>query len=81
MMECYCIKVGADSGRHSWYKWRDGPIPDGEKTTQAINVFDMLLLSVSSGFATEEYSWREPRPCSEKNTRVLGEFKAIPDFF
>ena len=47
-------------------------MPDGEKTTQAINLFDMLLLSVSSGFATEEFSWREARPSSERNTRVLG---------
>ena len=64
--------MGADSGRHSWFKFVDGPVPEGTKSTQAILLVDMLLLSVTSGFATEEYSWAEQRPCSEKNTRVLG---------
>ena len=64
--------MGADSGRHKWYKWRDGPVPEGDKTTQAINLFDLLLLSVTS--EETEFAWKEPRPCSEKKTRVLGIF-------
>jgi hypothetical protein len=66
------FQVGADSGRHTWFKWRQGPIPDGDKTTQAVTLFDFLLLSVKSSFATEEFEWREPLPCSENVTRVIG---------
>ena len=47
-------------------------MPDGDKTTQAVTLFDFLLLSVKSSFATEEFEWREPLPCSENATRVLG---------
>ena len=48
-------------------------MPVGDKTTQAVNIFDLLLLSVKSapGSDTEEFEWRESRPCSEKVTRVL----------
>ena len=66
------MKVGADSGRHGWYKWSRGPVPEGDKTTQAVNIFDLLLLSVKSVAGTEEFQWRESRPCSEKVTQVLG---------
>ena len=65
-------QVGVDSGRHEWFKWSRGPTPEGEKTTQAINLFDLALLSVDSGFATEEFHWREPKPCSNTITRLLG---------
>ena len=76
---CSC-QVGADSGRHTWYKWRNGPTPEGDRTTQAINLFDLLLLSVDSGFATPDFHWKEPKPCSEKGTRVLGiEQSALKD--
>jgi hypothetical protein len=68
------LKVGADSGRHGWYKWSRGPVLEGDKTTQAVNIFDLLLLSVNSEPGTEEFHWRESRPCSEKVTRVLGIF-------
>ena len=44
----------------------------GDKTTQAVNIFDLLLLSVKSRPDNEEFEWRESRPCSEKLTRVLG---------
>ena len=47
-------------------------MPDVDKTTQAETLFDFLLLSVKSSFATEEFEWREPLPCSENATRVLG---------
>ena len=40
-------------------------------------MFDLLLLSVDSGFATEEFHWREPKPCSEKVTRVLGKTNCL----
>ena len=40
--------------------------------TQAISIFDCLLLSVQSEAGTADYSWREPKPCSDKVTRVLG---------
>ena len=66
------LKVGADSGRHGWFKWSRGPVPEGDKTTQAVNIFDLLLLSVKSVAGTDEFEWRESRPCSEKVTRVLG---------
>ena len=68
----YISQVGADSGRHTWFKWRHGPVPDGDKTTQAITLFDFLLLSVKSAVGTDEFVWREPLPCSENVTRVLG---------
>ena len=64
--------MGADSGRHKWYKWRQGPVPEGDKTTQAVTLFDFLLLSVEASFATEDFEWREPKPCSEDVTRLLG---------
>ena len=74
IMKSIFVQGGADSGRHNWFKWRDGPVPEGDKTTQAINVFDFLLLSVRSSCPTAQFTWKEPRPCSEKNTRVLGEY-------
>ena len=39
-----------------------------------MNIFDLLLLSVKSRplSDTDEFEWRESRPCSEKLTRVLG---------
>ena len=49
-------------------------MPVGDKTTQAVNIFDLLLLSVKSepgSCDTEKFEWRESRPCSEKVTRVL----------
>ena len=48
-------------------------MPVGDRTTQAVNIFDLLLLSVHSvpGSGTEQFEWRESRPCSEKVTRVL----------
>ena len=64
--------MGADSGRHKWYKWRQGPVPEGDKTTQAVTLFDFLLLSVEASFATEDFKWGEPKPCSEDVTRLLG---------
>ena len=41
-----CSQRGGDSGRHSWYRWMDGPQPEGTKTTVAINIFDLVLLKV-----------------------------------
>ena len=42
---------GGDSGRHSWYRWMDGPQPEGSKTTVAMNIFDLVLLKV--GFSMD----------------------------
>ena len=53
---------------------------DGDKSTQAINLFDLMLISVDSGFATEDFHWREPKPCSEKATRVLGRVRIFKFF-
>ena len=76
----FLSQLGADSGRHEWFKWHDGPTPEGNKTTQAINIFDLMLLSVQSGVDTAEFQWREPKPCSEKVTRVLGT-KSLHSFY
>ena len=68
----FMFKVGADSGRHSWYKWRNGPVPEGQRTTQAITLFDFLMLSVKSSIGTDDFLWKEPSPCSENVTRIRG---------
>ena len=50
-----------------------GPEPDGKKTTVAINIFDLMLLSMRSHEpGTEHYEWKEPTPNSQFATRVLG---------
>ena len=64
--------MGTDGGRHAWYRWLGGLVPEGKSMTQSISIFDCTLLSVQSGAGTPEYNWREPKPCSDKVTRVLG---------
>ena len=66
------LKRGGDSGRHQWFRWQDGPQPEGTKTTIALNIFDMMLLTMKNGVGTDEYSWEEPTPNSEFATRILG---------
>ena len=66
------LKRGGDSGRHQWFRWQDGPQPEGTKTTIALNIFDMILLTMKNGVGTDEYSWEEPTPNSEFATRILG---------
>ena len=54
-----------------------GPQPEGKKTTVAINIFDMMLLSMNNTNAgTPNYLWREPTPNSEFATRVIGRVKS-----
>ena len=68
------LKVGSDGGRHGWFKWSDGPVPIGSSMTHSITIYDCMLLSMKSMVGTPEYSWSEPKPCSDKVTRVLGSF-------
>ena len=63
---------GGDSGRHQWYRWRDGPEPEGTKTTIALNIFDLMLLDMENAVGSRDYSWKEPKPNSEFATRILG---------
>ena len=75
--------MGTDGGRHTWYRWMDGPVPESKSMTQAISLFDCTLLSVKSDVGTPEYCWREPKPCSDKVTRVLGtnQTSCVAQFF
>ena len=68
----YLLQVGSDGGRHGWFKWADGPSPTGTSMTQSITLYDCMLLSMQSMVGTPDYSWCEPKPCSDKMTRVLG---------
>ena len=43
--------------------------------TQSISLYDCMLLSVKSQGVTPDFSWCEPKPCSDKATRVLCKFK------
>ena len=45
--------------------------------TQSITLYDCMLLSVKSMVGTPEYTWEEPKPCSDKVTRVLGKELAL----
>ena len=40
--------------------------------TQSISIYDCTLLSMKSMEGTSDYTWSEPKPCSDKVTRVLG---------
>ena len=67
------MQRGEDSGRHNWYHWMSGGEPEGKKTTIAINVFDLMLLSMwNQDPGTPHYEWKEPTPNSEFATRVIG---------
>ena len=70
----YCQQKGADSGRHSWCRWRDGPLPQGTKNTQAISIYDLVLLSIESLPDQEPFWYCEMSPDSERCTRVLGKY-------
>ena len=39
-----CVKGGLDSGRHQSYNWMSGSEPAGKGVTNAISIFDALLL-------------------------------------
>ena len=67
------LQRGEDSGRHNWLRWMEGPQPDGTKTTVAINIFDLMMLSMKNHDpGTKHYVWKEATPNSEFATRVLG---------
>ena len=67
----YYLQVGNDGGRHGWYKWSSGSQPVGTSMTQSISIYDCMLVSMESQGVTEDFSWSEPKPCSDKATRVL----------
>ena len=66
------LEVGSDGGRHGWFKWATGPVPEGKSLTQSISLFDCMIVRVQSLNGTPDYEWVEEKPNSEKNTRVLG---------
>ena len=45
--------------------------------TQAISIYDCTLLSVKSCHGTPDFSWDEPKPCSDQVTRVLGRLALV----
>jgi hypothetical protein len=65
------LQAGIDAGRHGWFRWAQGPVPEKKNPTQSICLYDLMLLSVKSSVGTPHYEWREPTPCSDKVTRVL----------
>ena len=65
-------KGGMDGGRHGWFRWSDGPQPEGTKTTQSIAISDLVLLKVENAAGTPDFVWEEPFPNSEEATRVAG---------
>ena len=65
------MQAGIDAGRHGWFRWAQGPVPEKKNPTQSICLYDLMLLSVKSSVGTPHYEWREPTPCSDKVTRVL----------
>ena len=64
--------MGSDGGRHGWFKWATGPVPEGKSLTQSISLFDCMIVRVQSLNGTPDYEWVEEKPNSEKITRVLG---------
>ena len=40
--------------------------------TQSILLYDCMVLQMVALPGTPEYTWREPKPCSDKVTRLLG---------
>ena len=67
-------QVGSDGGRHAWYKWLSGQQPEGTSMTISISLYDCTLLSVQSMPGTPRFEWAEPKPNSDRVTRVLGEY-------
>lgn len=65
------IKVGSDGGRHGWFKWASGPAPNGSSMTHSISIYDCTLITMESMVGTPQYIWSEPKPCSDRVTRVL----------
>jgi hypothetical protein len=75
LLKMFLLQRGEDSGRHNWFRWMAGPEPEGRKTTVAINIFDLILLSMRNNEpGTEHYVWKEATPNSEFATRVLGTY-------
>ena len=70
----FLLKVGSDGGRHGWFKWANGPVPEGTSLTQSISIYDCMIVSTSSLPGTAQYEWKEDRSNSDKNTRVLGKY-------
>ena len=68
----FIVKVGCDGGRHGWFKWADGPVPEGKSLTQSISLYDCMIVSITSMMGTPDYDWVEQKPNSDKKTRVLG---------
>ena len=65
------LQAGTDGGRHGWFRWGSGPVPEGKNPTQSISLYDLMLLRVESAPGTPNYEWREQKPCSDRVTRVL----------
>ena len=68
------MQVGSDGGRHGWFKWATGAVPEGKSLTQSISLYDCMLVSMKSMENTPDFDWFEEKPNSDKNTRVLGKF-------
>ena len=34
----YLFQTGNDSGRHQWYRFAAGPLPESDKTTQVLGI-------------------------------------------
>ena len=64
-------QAGLDGGRHGWFRWSSGPVPDAKNPTQTISLYDLMLLRVDSAPGTPENEWREAKPCSDRVTRLL----------
>ena len=75
LLNLFLGQVGSDGGRHGWFKWANGPVPEGTSLTQSISLCDCMIISISSLPGTPEYEWKEERSNSDKRTRVLGEMR------
>ena len=59
------IQVGSDGARHVWYKWAEGPVPEGKSLTQSISLYDCTLVTMTSLVGTPSFNWSEENPNSE----------------
>ena len=67
------MQVGSDGGRHGWFKWANGPVPEAKSLTQSISLYDCTLVTMKSLVGTPDFDWTEENPNSDRCTRVLGE--------
>ena len=68
------MQVGSDGGRHGWFKWANGPVPEGKSLTQSISLYDCTMVTMKSLVGTPSFDWTEENPNSDRITRVLGRF-------